>query len=322
MRTATRKLCNLCLILNDIPGEWREGVIYPIPKPTEWNCNLANTRPITLLETLRKAFVKVITNRLTGIIAKRNILREGNHAALPGGSTFTPLRIINAVLEDAVESDKEIWFLFQDLSKAYDRVNLHMLEKAMKRIKIPEDCSNLLINLFSSRKNRVIGHFGMTPSYDVLVGIDQGEIISPLLWTIYYDPLLVEINDNPQFGYEMSHTWLPNVSLPESKTESVIVSSQAYMDDTSWISSSKEKLESTLSIADEFYTLNNIQVNKLKSVLLTTCNTYDATSNSREVTLSFGQEQIVITPAARNESVRVLGVWISLSSRKKFHASI
>ena len=158
----------------------------------------------------------------------------------------------------------------------------------------------------------------MTPSYDVLVGIDQGEIISPLLWTIYYDPLLVEINDNPQFGYEMSHTWLPNVSLPESKTESVIVSSQAYMDDTSWISSSKEKLECTLSIADEFYTLNNIQVNKLKSVLLTTCNTYDNTSNSREVTLSFGQEQIVITPAARNESVRVLGVWISLSSRKNF----
>ena len=76
MRTATRKLCNLCLILNDIPGEWREGVIYPIPKPTEWNCNLANTRPITLLETLRKAFVKVITNRLTSIIANRNILRE------------------------------------------------------------------------------------------------------------------------------------------------------------------------------------------------------------------------------------------------------
>ena len=69
---------------------------------------------------MRKAFVKVITNRLTSIIAKRNILRGGNHAALPGGSTFAPLRIINAVLEDAVDSDKEIWFLFQDLSKAYD----------------------------------------------------------------------------------------------------------------------------------------------------------------------------------------------------------
>src|SRR6266516_1643287 len=76
MRTAKLKLCNLCLVLNDIPGEWREGVIYPIPKLTEWNCNLVNTRPITLLETLRKAFVKVITNRLTSIIAKRNILRE------------------------------------------------------------------------------------------------------------------------------------------------------------------------------------------------------------------------------------------------------
>ena len=80
------------------------------------------------------------------------------------------------------------------------------------------------------------------------------------------------------------------------------------MDDTSWLSSSKENLETTLDIADEFYKLNNIQVNKSKSILLTTCNTYDPVTDSREVTLSFGTEQISIMPAARNESVRVLGV--------------
>ena len=68
-----------------------------------------------------------------------------------------------------------------------------MLKKAIERIKIPAPCINLILNLFSNRKNRVITHHGVTDPYDVIIGIDQGEVISPLLWCIYYDPLPTEI---------------------------------------------------------------------------------------------------------------------------------
>ena len=114
MSTAFRKLISYCFILNDIPQKWRNATVYPIPKPTEWNCNLNNTRPITLLETARKLMVKIINRRLSNIIAKRNILKGGNHAGLPRGSTFAPLHIINGILEDALENNKELWILFQD----------------------------------------------------------------------------------------------------------------------------------------------------------------------------------------------------------------
>jgi hypothetical protein len=42
----------------------------------------------------------------------------------------------------------------------------------------------------------------------------------------------------------------------------------AYMDDTQWITESQENLEQILLIADSFYILNDIQVNKLKSDLI------------------------------------------------------
>ena len=38
--------------------------------------------------------------------------------------------------------------------------------------------------------NQIFTPFGLTDKYDVLVGIDQREVICPLLWYIYYDPLL------------------------------------------------------------------------------------------------------------------------------------
>ena len=137
MSKAIWQLVRLCCIYQDIPKGWREATVYPIPKPMDWESNLNKTRPITLLETIRKALVRLINSRLSKVMVHHSILRGGNHADLPGGSTLEPLRIVNAILEDARASKKELWILFQDMSKAYDRVNIHMLDLAMQRIKFP-----------------------------------------------------------------------------------------------------------------------------------------------------------------------------------------
>jgi hypothetical protein len=60
-----KHLFEICINLQDIPNEWKIASVYPIPKPKEWQCKLNNTRPITLLETLQKAFTKIINGRLT-----------------------------------------------------------------------------------------------------------------------------------------------------------------------------------------------------------------------------------------------------------------
>ena len=67
-----------CIRINDIPQGWREAHVYPIPKPKEWECNLNNTRPITLLETTRKAMVCVLNNRLADIMVKTKYLKVIN----------------------------------------------------------------------------------------------------------------------------------------------------------------------------------------------------------------------------------------------------
>ena len=164
------KLACLCLVLSDIPQQWKEATIYPIPKPIDWEYDLTKTRPITLLECARKAVVKLISTRLSLTLAHNKVLKGHNHAGLPGSSTMAPLRIINSIVEDAKENKKSLWILFQDLSKAYDRVNTFMLDKAMARIQIPANCRQFIGNLFTNRSNSVIGHYGLSQHYDVLIG--------------------------------------------------------------------------------------------------------------------------------------------------------
>jgi hypothetical protein len=85
------------------------------------------------------------------------------------------------------------------------------------------------------------------------------------------------------------------------------------MDDTTWINHKQQQLESILTVADDFYTLNNIQVNKTKSVLIT-----NAIKDGSPVTLQFGTDSIVIKPCKPNESTRVLGVWINIKLKHQF----
>ncbi len=81
-------LVKAVLTLNDISDQWKEAYLYPIPKPKEWHYDINNTRPITLLDIIRKAVVKLITNRLMKIFTQNKILRGYNFATLPHNSTF------------------------------------------------------------------------------------------------------------------------------------------------------------------------------------------------------------------------------------------
>lgn len=86
--------------------------------------------------------------------------------------------------------------MIQDLSKAYDRVDIPLLTLALKRICISQKIITFITNLFTDRNNQVIFQFQdwLGDQYDIITGIDQGESIFPLLRAIYYDPMFEAIN--------------------------------------------------------------------------------------------------------------------------------
>ena len=70
----------------------------------------------------------------------------------------------------------------------------------MRRIRIPDHFITIIENSFKYRTNQVITDVGLTNKYNMNNGIDQGEIMSPLLWIIYYNPLFIKIKNK---GYRL-----------------------------------------------------------------------------------------------------------------------
>jgi len=248
------------------------------------------------------------------IFTQHKVLRGYNFAALPHSSTFEPLRIIDNILYDVKHYDRKVWLLFQDMSKAYDRVNIFMLQKAMARLKLPSPFITFITNLFTNHTNQIFTYHGTTNPYNVLVGIDQGEVICPLLWCIYYDPLLCHIQNQPDLGYRLSHSWSTTATGPTDQSLSATIPDTAFIDDTTWITSSQSNMESILSIADSFFILNDIQINDDKAILLTN----DQLPESREAQFNLSNRRLIIKAHPVQATIRVLDIWITLQHSDKF----
>ena len=87
-------------------------------------------------------------------------------------------------------------------------------------------------------------------------------------------------------------------------TLQVNINALAYMNDTTWIANSKSSLENTLKIADEFFQVNSILVNKDKSELLI-INPTDKKMYKKEMQLYFGENIINIKPLDYQQKVYI-----------------
>lgn len=104
----------------------------------------------------RKIFVSILNTRLNRILSENNILENNNRAGVAGQSTLEPLLITQHIIEHCHIHQLPLFVMFQDLSKAYDRVNISLLELALQSVKMPKKIIKVVTNLFLNQFNSII----------------------------------------------------------------------------------------------------------------------------------------------------------------------
>src|SRR5271154_4441035 len=134
-----------------------------------------------------------------------------------------------------------------------------------------------------------------------------------------YRSLLTKLNHKASSPYTIQTEQYTSIHPIKIKETKIKVSNLTFMDDSTLISTSKEGLETLLSITEEFYTINNTSANHSKYVLISNelHKTQDITFNLTQSKLNT-YPNIIIKSKPSNHFFRFLDVWLNVNNDRKY----
>ena len=182
-------LASLCWAKEQVPKEWVDPVVVPVPKKGDRTVT-DNWRGISLLSVAGKAFTKIMEKRLSDFAEK--LLAEAQAGFRRNRGCTDMIFVARLLFEKAREHGIELFACFFDLTKAYDTVNRNALWQLLLKYGIPVKFVNVLKALYTDMRATVEVGGERTEPFDVTNGLRQGCVISCVLFNLYFDQVVRE----------------------------------------------------------------------------------------------------------------------------------
>lgn len=169
--------------------EWRKNVLVPVFKNKGDVQSCSNYRGIKLLSHALKIWERVVEMRLQREVR----ISDEQFRFMPGRSTTDTIFALRMMMEKYREGQKELYCVFVDLEKVYDRVPREELWYCKRCLGVAEKYAKVVKGMYESSITAVRCAAGMTEGFGVEVGLHQGSALSPFLFAVVMDRLIDEV---------------------------------------------------------------------------------------------------------------------------------
>ena len=236
-RDALLLLCNELWSREQWPAQWSLGLICPIFKGKGEQTELDNHRPITLLSVMSKLFETLINTRLKQWVEEHQVLCDEQGGFRTSRGCPDQLFILQEVLSSRAERKRPTYVAFLDVRSAYDRVWRNGLWVRLHQSGVRGKVWRMLRAMYQRVRRAVLVDGQRTGEFDVEVGVSQGSVLSPLLYSVFIDGLIRSLKADRRFGAEVAGEQLTCL---------------LYADDIALIADSAETLQLMLDSVSEY----------------------------------------------------------------------
>jgi len=149
------KLFNMVFSSGCVPGDWRRGLIVPVPKGGDRRV-VSNYRGITLLSVVGKVFTQIVQQRLSRWFEERGLLEPEQAGFRRGRSTVEHIFSLAEVVRRQKAGNRETYCCFLDIRKAYDTVWREGLWKRLEEAGVRGRLFNMIVGLYERVESCVV----------------------------------------------------------------------------------------------------------------------------------------------------------------------
>ena len=244
------------------------GYLVPIGKPGKDPKDPSCYRPINLLSTYRKLLSLIILDHISDKVDET--MSPSQFAYQRGRSTGDIVLIHKYLIAGAKSKGLERVCMGIDMSKAFDTIDRSRLLNILKARGISEDNVTLIKILLSNTSLQVNQGKNVTREFKNNRRVPQGDCLSPILFTLYLDEALKEIDreiDKPSTSDERSTIALHDHDYTK-RYRSCLRSHLEDADNVDFLCDSEEEAKEILQIAKNVVMKYNLTKNEAKPEII------------------------------------------------------
>ena len=259
-----------------VPKMANEGLLTILHKSGSTD-NLSNYRGLSLLNGLSKAMEYAIKARLSPLAEE--VLSDSQAGFRKAHSCYDQHLILSEILRDRQERGLLSLVIFIDVKKAYDSVHLPYLWARLRNEGVTGPLFKLIKSLAGTIRRKVRFDGDESEWFEVLRGVPQGGVLSPILYDLFIDDLLRELDHCTGF-------MIAGCNVPDL----------AFADDIALIAGAVSDMNSLLAVLHRHSSQFRYEINPAKCGVMAVGTPSQEAAALHEA-FHFGAHPLPVTPA-------------------------
>lgn len=233
----------------EVPESFKKSIVFPLHKKGDVQ-DVKNYRGLSFIDCVGKIFTSLLNNRLTLWLENKSIITECQAGFRKGYSTVDNIFNLTSIAHLKLSENKgKLYCFFVDFSSAFDTILRKAMIYKMACTGVSSKFLNVLKSYYEGTSAVVWSKDGVTDSFDTTMGLRQGCVLSPTMFSLFINDLPGALEGGCNFGGEKVNVLM-------------------YADDIVLMSPTATGLQHMIKNLEVYCKTWNLQVNLSKSKIM------------------------------------------------------